>query len=97
MDVGRRGQEFSRESACVTLCHMERATVRELHLNTSSLIKNVVQGATYVIEYHGKPVAELRPITERRQGAKLPVRDDFIRSLPPSNDIDRIISEGRDD
>lgn len=79
------------------MCHMERATVRELHLNTSALIKNVVQGATYVIEYHGKPVAELRPFTERRKSAKLPDRMDFIRSLPPSNDIDRIISEGRDD
>lgn len=86
-----------KKSECVTMCHMERATVRELHLKTSALIKNVVQGATYVIEYHGKPVAELRPITERRRSARLPDMEDFIRSLPPSNDIDRIISEGRDD
>jgi antitoxin (DNA-binding transcriptional repressor) of toxin-antitoxin stability system len=79
------------------MCHMERATVRELHLNTSALIKNVVQGATYVIEYYGKPVAELRPITERRRSTPLPDIEDFIRTLPPSNDIDRIISEGRED
>ena len=78
------------------MCHMERATVRELHLNTSALIKNVVQGATYVIEYRGKPVAELRPITERRRGTPLPDRETFIRTLPLTNDVDRIVSEMRD-
>lgn len=78
------------------MCHMERATVRELHLNTSALIKNVVQGATYVIEYHGRPVAELRPITERRQGAKLPDREAFIATLPMSKtDAGLIMEEDR--
>jgi antitoxin (DNA-binding transcriptional repressor) of toxin-antitoxin stability system len=79
------------------MCLMERATVRELHLNTSALIKNVAQGATYVIEYRGRPIAELRPVTERRRGRPLPDMEDFIRTLRPSNDIDRIISEGRED
>lgn len=76
---------------------MERATVRELHLRTSALLKNVAEGATYVIESRGKPIAELRPITERRRGRPLPNREDFIKSLPPSNDVDRIISEMRDE
>jgi antitoxin (DNA-binding transcriptional repressor) of toxin-antitoxin stability system len=79
------------------MCLMERATVRELHLNTSALIKNVAQGATYVIEYRGRPIAELRPVTERRRGRPLPDMEDFIRTLPPSNDIDRIISEDREE
>ncbi|MBV8844734.1 MAG: hypothetical protein JO307_18165 [Bryobacterales bacterium] len=77
---------------------MERATVRELHLRTSALLKNVAEGATYVIESRGKPIAELRPITERKRGRPLPAHiDDFANSLPPSNDVDRIISEMRDD
>ncbi|HEY6341916.1 MAG TPA: hypothetical protein VIY49_10525 [Bryobacteraceae bacterium] len=75
---------------------MERASVRELHLNTSALIKNVAQGATYVIEYRGRPIAELRPVTERRRGRPLPDREEFIRSLPLTNDTDRFISEDRD-
>jgi antitoxin (DNA-binding transcriptional repressor) of toxin-antitoxin stability system len=78
------------------MCLMERATVRELHLNTSALIKNVAQGASYVIEYRGRPIAELRPVTERRRGRPLPDREEFIRSLPLTNDVDRIISEDRD-
>jgi antitoxin (DNA-binding transcriptional repressor) of toxin-antitoxin stability system len=76
---------------------MERATVRELHLNTSALIKNVAQGATYVIEYRGRPIAELRPVTERRRGRPLPDREEFIRSLPMSKtDSGRILEEDRD-
>jgi antitoxin (DNA-binding transcriptional repressor) of toxin-antitoxin stability system len=80
------------------MCLMERATVRELHLNTSALIKNVAQGATYVIEYRGRPIAELRPVTERRRGRPLPDREEFIRSLPMSKtDSGRIIEELRED
>ena len=75
---------------------MERTTVRELHLNTSALIKGVRQGQTYVIEFRGKPVAELRPVTEPPRGRPLPNREAFIRKLPRSADIDRIVSEGRD-
>ena len=62
--------------------HMERASVRDLHLKTSALIKNVAQGQTYVIESRGVPVAELRPITARRPTNKLPDREAFIRKLP---------------
>jgi len=76
---------------------MERATARELHLHTSALLKNVVEGATYVIELRGKPIAELRPISERKRGRPLPDREDFIQSLPLTNDVDRIISEMRDE
>jgi antitoxin (DNA-binding transcriptional repressor) of toxin-antitoxin stability system len=43
------------------MCHMEKASVRDLHLKTSAMIKNVAQGQSYVIESRGVPVAELRP------------------------------------
>ena len=76
--------------------HMERASVRDLHLKTSALIKNVAQGQTYVIESRGVPVAELRPITARRATNKLPDREAFIRKLPRSKtDTGRILEEDR--
>ena len=74
---------------------MERTTVRELHLNTTALIKNVKEGKTYVIESRGTPVAELRPITERRS-RRLPDREAFIRTLPFSKtDSGKILEEDR--
>lgn len=78
------------------MCHMERASVRDLHLKTSALIKNVAQGQTYVIESRGVPVAELRPISERRPRRPLPDREAFIRKLPMSKtDTGRILEEDR--
>lgn len=46
---------------------MEKTSVRDLHLKTSALIKEVAKGQTYIIESRGVPVAELRPITEPRR------------------------------
>ena len=77
------------------MLHMERASVRELHLKTSALIKNVAQGQTYVIEHRGKPVAELRPISFAPAGRRLPDREAFIKSLPRTNDIGKILEEDR--
>ena len=75
---------------------MERTSVRELHLNTSALIKSVKQGQTYVIELRGVPVAELAPISERRKGRPLPDREEFIRKLRPSKtDSGRMLEEDR--
>jgi antitoxin (DNA-binding transcriptional repressor) of toxin-antitoxin stability system len=78
------------------MSHMERASVRDLHLRTSELIKKVGEGQSYVIELRGKPIAELRPITGRRSRKPLPDREKFIRSLPFSNlDTGRILEEDR--
>ena len=76
---------------------MERASVRELHLKTSELIKNVASGQTYIIESRGKPVAELRPLSETpRKGKRLPDREAYIRTLPVSKtDMGRIMEEDR--
>lgn len=76
---------------------MERASVRELHLKTSELIKNVASGQTYIIESRGKPVAELRPLPEApRKGNRLPDREAYIRTLPVSKtDMGRIMEEDR--
>jgi antitoxin (DNA-binding transcriptional repressor) of toxin-antitoxin stability system len=76
--------------------HMERVGVRDLRLKTSALIKNVVQGQTYVIEFRGVPVAELRPIPTHRPDNKLPDREAFICTLPRSGtDTGKILEEDR--
>ena len=74
---------------------MEKASVRDLHLKTSALIKEVAKGQTYIIESRGVPVAELRPISERRRGRRLPDREAFIRTLPRGGDIGKILEEDR--
>ncbi len=76
--------------------HMERVSVRDLHLKTSALLKNVAQGQTYIIESRGVPLAELRPIPTRRPTNKLPDREAFFRTLPRSGiDMGKIMEEDR--
>jgi len=77
------------------MSHMEKATVRDLHLKTSELIKKVAEGQSYVIEPRGKPVAELRPAVTRRRGKPLPDREAFFRTLPRNTDIGKILEEDR--
>lgn len=74
---------------------METASVRDLHLKTSALLKEVSRGQTFVIQNRGVPVAELRPVTELRS-RKLPDREDLLRKLPRSKtDSGRMMEEDR--
>lgn len=76
--------------------HMLRASIRDLHLKTSALMKQVAGGETCIIESRGVPVAELRPLPERGGGRPLPDREAFIRTLPESKtDSGRILEEDR--
>ena len=75
---------------------MDRASVRDLRLKTSALLKNVAQGRTYIIESRGVPIAELRPIPMHRPTNKLPDREAFIRTLPRTGtDTGKILEEDR--
>jgi len=74
---------------------METVSVRNLHLNTSALLKQVASGQTFAIQNHGVPIAELRPVTERRS-RKMPDREASIRKLPLSKtDSGRVLEEDR--
>lgn len=44
---------------------MRKASVRELHINTSALVREAAEGGVIVIERCGQPVAELGPISGR--------------------------------
>ena len=75
---------------------MEKASVRDLHIRTSELVRNVTEGAVIVIERRGEPVAELRPVSKKRK-VKLPRMAELWAKLPQlSGDATDIISEDRD-
>ena len=42
---------------------MRKASVRDLHIRTSELVREAAEGGIIVIERRGEPVAELRPLT----------------------------------
>ena len=44
---------------------MRKTSVRDLHINTSALVREAEEGGTIVIERRGEPVAELRPLTSK--------------------------------
>lgn len=75
---------------------MKRASVRELHLNTSGLIKDVAQGEVVLIEKRGVPVAELRPISLAFSGKVLPNREKLLARFPKvKGDSGRFLEEDR--
>ncbi|HXE61991.1 MAG TPA: type II toxin-antitoxin system prevent-host-death family antitoxin [Bryobacteraceae bacterium] len=42
---------------------MRKTSVRDLHINTSELVREAEAGGVIVIERRGEPVAELRPVS----------------------------------
>ena len=77
------------------MCHMKKASVRDLHIRTSELVREAAEGAVIVIERRGEPVAELRRFEKR--GKKFPDMTAFRQELPLSPmDATDIISEDRD-
>ena len=76
---------------------MKRASIRDLHLRTSAIVKQVAQGHVIVIEKRGVPVAELRPL-ERPSPAKMFRQlEPFLAKFPKlKGDSGRFVSESRD-
>jgi len=77
--------------------HMGRTTtVRDLHLKTSDIVKQVEAGEMFIIEKRGTPVAELRPLSCQLPTRRLPNREAFIRRLPQvKTDSGRILEQDR--
>jgi antitoxin (DNA-binding transcriptional repressor) of toxin-antitoxin stability system len=76
---------------------MKRASVRELHLNTSSLLKQVEQGEVFMIEKNGRVIAEVRGRTDGIC-PPFPNREALFASLTPVDEdfTTGIISEDRE-
>jgi antitoxin (DNA-binding transcriptional repressor) of toxin-antitoxin stability system len=77
------------------MCHMKRATVRELHLQTSAIVRAVASGESFVIEKLGVPVAELRPFEQLPRTRKLPNREALIARMRRVKDSGRFLEEDR--
>jgi antitoxin (DNA-binding transcriptional repressor) of toxin-antitoxin stability system len=85
-----------------TMRNMRKTSVRELHINTSALVREAAEGSVIVIERRGEPVAELRPISSpsgMSRAAKelifVSMKDVWDR-MPLTNDSTKTIAEDRD-
>ncbi len=75
---------------------MKTASIRDLHIRTSELVREAADGTVIVIERWGEPVAELRPISKKRAQRRLPDMSEFWRRFPPvSTDSGRFLEEDR--
>ena len=75
---------------------MKTASIRDLHIRTSELVREAAGGAVIVIERHGEPVAELRPISKKRSKPQLPDMTDLWRRFPSvASDSGRFLEEDR--
>jgi prevent-host-death family protein len=76
---------------------MRKASIRDLRIRTSELVRDAENGEVIVIERRGEPVAELRPITKRQGSVKLPDMSRFWNEFPQiSGDSTEDISKDRE-
>ena len=81
---------------------MRKASVRELHIHTSELVREAADGGVIVIERRGEPIAELRPISAPLSipaGRKAAIFDsmrEIWARLPQFGDSTTLIEEDRD-
>lgn len=74
---------------------MKRASIRELHIRTSELVREAAEGAVIVIERRGEPVAELRPMVKKRS-KRLPDLSEVWNRFPAvTTDSGRFLEEDR--
>jgi antitoxin (DNA-binding transcriptional repressor) of toxin-antitoxin stability system len=73
---------------------MKFSKVRELHLKTSEIVRQVVAGESFIIEKRGDPVAEFRPISDQPR-PRMPNREALIMSGPETMDSGRILEQDR--
>ena len=74
---------------------MKKINVRNLHLNTSAIVNEVLDGKVFVIEKQGRPVAELRPFLEPPKTRRLPDIEKIIAKLPRVPDSGKALEEDR--
>ena len=75
---------------------MKTASIRDLHIRTSELVREAAGGAVIVIERHGEPVAELRPISKKRSKPRLPDMTGLWSRFPSiAADSGRFLEEDR--
>jgi prevent-host-death family protein len=75
---------------------MKRASIRDLHIRTSELVREAASGARIVIERRGEPVAELRPLTKSTAQSVIPDLTEVWSRMPAVEaDSGRFLEEDR--
>lgn len=82
---------------------MRKTSLRELHINTSELVREAEQGGVILIERRGIPVAELRPLSALPRLSKQKLKQIFadmeknVWTLPlrPMADSTEILEQDR--
>ena len=75
---------------------MKIATIRDLHMRTSALVREAAGGAVIVIGRHGEPIAELRPVAKKPSKRRLSDMADLWRRFPAvAADCGRFLEEAR--
>ncbi len=76
---------------------MRKASVRDLRIRTSELLRDAENGEVIVIERRGQPVAELGPVAKKPRKVKMPDMSRLWNEFPQvPGDSTRFISEDRD-
>ncbi len=75
---------------------MKKASIRELHIRTSEIVREAAEGSVILIERRGEPIAELRPITKKRAKRAFPEMVEFWERFPSvAADSGRFLEEDR--
>ena len=75
---------------------MRKASIRDLHIRTSELVREAADGAVIVIERRGEPVAELRPLGAKKRRPQLPDMSELWSRHPQvTSDSGRFLEEDR--
>jgi prevent-host-death family protein len=75
---------------------MKTASIRDLHIRTSELVREAAEGEVITIERRGEAVAELRPISKKNSKPRLPDLSELWQRLPTvSGDSGRFLEEDR--
>jgi len=61
---------------------MKTASIRDLHIRTSELVREAADGTVIVIQRRGEPIAELRPLSQDSPRTPLPDLSDLWRRFP---------------
>ena len=76
---------------------MRKASIRDLRIRASELVRDAENGEIIVIERRGEPVAELHPFNKKRKQPPLPDMTKFWKKYSEIDaDSTRYISEDRD-
>jgi antitoxin (DNA-binding transcriptional repressor) of toxin-antitoxin stability system len=75
---------------------MKKTNIRSLHLNTSSIVREVEEGETYVLEKNGVAVAEIKPRDTQPMHRQIPNRDRILARFPQiASDSGSLLEEDR--